>query len=81
MKSTIGAALVVVAVVATIASFFAYDLLGPTGATGPDPNSRNEIVVDGVGTVKVDPDQAVISFGVMTQAETATEQLMQMPPR
>ncbi len=73
MKSSIGAALVAVAVIAIIASFVTYDLLGPTGATDSDPNSRKEIVVDGVGKVKVDPDQAMISFGVMTQAETATE--------
>jgi len=81
MKSAIGAAIVLVAVVAIMASFLAIDYHynatrrpGPIGgATNSESNGLNQIVVDGVGTISIDPDQAVVSLGVMTQAETATQ--------
>lgn len=78
IKSSINAAIVLVAVVALIASFFTYSYLddalhAPIGAASSEPNELNKIAVDGIGTLKVDPDQAVVSLGVMTQAETATQ--------
>lgn len=78
LKSSTGAAVIVVAMVAIIASALTLSYYldptqsGPiTGATTTESAGQKEIVVNGVGVLHVDPDQAVVSFGVMTQATTA----------
>jgi len=80
LKSSTGAAVIVVAMVAIIASaltlsyyFDPFQSSPITGATITEPTGQKEIVVNGVGVLHVDPDQAVISFGVQTQAKTATQ--------
>lgn len=83
MKSPIGAAMVLIAAIAIVTGvwalnnyFEASDLYQPDpgkliGAAPAQTDGLNQIVVDGVGTISVDPDQVILSLGVMTQAETA----------
>ena len=80
LKSSTGAAVIVVAMVAIIASALTLSYyLDPsqpgslTEATTTEPAGQKDIVVNGVGVLYVDPDQAVVSFGVMTQATTAAQ--------
>ena len=85
MKSPIGAAMVLIAAIAIVTGvwalnnyFEASDLYQPDpgkliGAAPAQTDGLNQIVVDGVGTVSVDPDQAMLSLGVTTQAVTAAQ--------
>ncbi|MFX0200348.1 MAG: SIMPL domain-containing protein, partial [Candidatus Hodarchaeota archaeon] len=83
IKSPIGAAMVLITAIAIVTGvwalnnyFEASDLYQPDpgkliGAAPAQTDSLNQIVVDGVGIVRIDPDQAMLSLGVTTQAVTA----------
>ncbi len=85
MKSPIGAAMVLIAAIAIVTGvwaldnyFEASDLYQPDpgkliGAAPAQTDGQNQIVVNGVGTISIDPDQAILSLGVTTQAVTATQ--------
>ncbi|MFQ6124636.1 MAG: SIMPL domain-containing protein [Candidatus Heimdallarchaeota archaeon] len=85
MNSPTGAAMVLIAAIAIVTGVWALnnyfavsDIYQPDpgkliGAAPAQTDGLNQIVVEGIGMVRLDPDQAMLSLGVTTQAETATK--------